>query len=51
MVLGFSLKLFYDSISCGPNHNLLLSRDGDIYVFGDMEQIRYETRVGNEKHL
>ena len=28
-------EIIIEKISCGPNHNLLLSREGDIYVFGD----------------
>jgi hypothetical protein len=28
-------EIIFEKISCGLNHNLLLSREGDIYVFGD----------------
>ena len=28
-------EIIIEKISCGRNHNLLLSREGDIYVFGD----------------
>jgi alpha-tubulin suppressor-like RCC1 family protein len=46
-------KILINKISCGANHNLLLTNDGDIYTFGKNEcgELGHNSQVKGNKPL